>query len=139
MSRRRKRTTRKRVGRVSYYQHHGSWYLYYRSGAHPIRVRIGPDEAEAARVAAERNAELAGGRVGMAPTFEPITVAELRRRFLDHHEHVLGSSLATVDRYRTATEYLARFAVQADPSLPSHLVEADELLRWLRRLRRTGR
>src|SRR5271154_1608323 len=111
MSRRHKRAARKRVGRVSYYLHHGSWYVYYRSGTRPVRTRIGQDEAQAARVAAERNTELAGGRVAVAGAFEQITIAELRQRFLDHHEHVLGSSLATVNRYRTATAYLARFAV----------------------------
>jgi integrase len=134
MSRRRKRPARKRVGRVSYYLHHGSWYVYYRSGTRPVRTRIGQDEAEAARVAAERNAELAGGQIAVTPTFEPITVARLRHRFLDHHEHVLGSSLATVNRYRTATAHLATFAAQGEQSLPSHLVVADDFLRWLRRV-----
>jgi integrase len=48
MSPRRKRAPRRRrVGRVSYYSHHGSWYLYYREGAVQKRVRVGPDEAEA--------------------------------------------------------------------------------------------
>jgi integrase len=134
MSRRRKRAARKRVGRVSYYLHHGSWYVYYRLGTRPVRVRIGQSEAAAARVAAERNAELAGGQIATAPTFEPLSVADLRHRFLDHHEHVLGSSLATVNRYRTATAYLATFAAQGGRSLPAHLVVADDFLRWLRRV-----
>jgi integrase len=135
MSPRRKRAPRRRrVGRVSYYSHHGSWYIYYREGAVQKRVRVGPDEAEAARLAAERNAELAGGRIAAVPTFEPITVAELRRRFLDHHEHVLCSSLATVNRYRTATAYLETFAASNGRSLPSHTVTADDFLRWLRRI-----
>jgi len=135
MSRRRKRAAgRRRVGRVSYYSHHGSWYLYYRDGSNPKRVRIGPSEAEAARLAAERNAELAGGRIATAPTFEPITVAELRRRFLDHHEHVLRSSLATVNRYRTATAHLETFGANGGQSLSAHEVRPDEFLRWLRAL-----
>jgi integrase len=134
MSRRRKRAARKRVGRVSYYQHHGSWYVYYRSGTRPVRVRIGQNEADAARLAAERNAELAGGQIAIAPTFEPLSVADLRHRFLDHHEHVLGSSLATVNRYRTATAYLATYAAQGGRSLPAHLLVADDFLRWLRRV-----
>src|SRR5580704_326892 len=63
MSARRKRVPRRRrVGRVSYYLHHGSWYLYYREGAVQKRVRVGASEAAAARLAAERNAELAGGQ-----------------------------------------------------------------------------
>jgi hypothetical protein len=88
---------------------------------------------DAARLAAERNAELVGGQVTTAPTFEPITVAELRRRFLDQHEHVLCSSLATVNRYRTATAYLETFAVNGGRSLPADRVVADPFLRWLRR------
>jgi len=135
MSRRRKRAARKRVGRVSYYLHHGSWYVYYRSGTRPVRTRIGQNEAEAARVAAERNAEMARGPIAIAPTFEPVTIAELRHCFLDYHEHVLGSSLATVNRYRTATEYLATFASEGGRALPSHLLVADDFLRWLRRIR----
>ena len=47
MSRRRRRAARKRVGRVSYFLHHGSWYVYYRSGTRPVRVRIGQNEADA--------------------------------------------------------------------------------------------
>jgi integrase len=125
------------VGRVSYYQHHGSWYLYYRDGARPVRIRVGQSEAEAARLAAERNAELARGYVTASPTFEPIAVTELRQRFLDHHEHVLGSSLATVNCYRTATAYLETFAASNGHSLPSHSVTADDFLRWLRRLQVT--
>ncbi len=123
---------RRRVGRVSYFSHHGSWYLYYREGAVQKRVRVGPDEAEAARLAAERNAELARGRLTAAPTFEPIPVAELRRRFLDHHEHVVRSSLATVNRYRTATAYLEAFGANGGRSVPAHEVQSDEFLRWLR-------
>jgi len=134
MSRRRKRAARKRVGRVSYYLHHGSGYVYYRAATCPVRTRIGQNEADAARFAAERNAELASGPIAIAPTFEPIAVADLRHRFLDYHEHVLGSSLATVNRYRTATAYLATFASGGGRTLPSHLLVADDFLRWLRRL-----
>ena len=31
---------RKRVGKVSYYCHHGSWYLYYRDGSKSVRRRV---------------------------------------------------------------------------------------------------
>jgi integrase len=134
MSHRRKRAARHRVGRVSYFLHHGSWYLYYRDGARPVRLRVGHREEEAARLAAERNVEMAGGLVVAAPAFEPITVAELRRRFLEHHEHVLCSSLATVSRYRTATAYLETFGVKGGRPLPAHCILADDFLRWLRQL-----
>ncbi|HUE13879.1 MAG TPA: hypothetical protein VMR25_06935 [Planctomycetaceae bacterium] len=136
MSRRRKRVPRgRRVGRVSYFQHHGSWYLYYRDGARPVRIRVGLSEADAARLAAERNAELARGHVTTLPTFEPVAVAELRQRFLDRHEHVLGSSLATVNRYRTATAYVETFTAAGGKSLLAHEVRPDAFLSWLGTLR----
>lgn len=43
-------------------------------------------------------------------SFEPITGEELRQRWLEHHEHVLRSSVHTVRRYRAATDHLLRFA-----------------------------
>jgi hypothetical protein len=58
---------------------------------------VGNSEQLAAQIAAEVNGQLAAA----APTmfsFVPISIAELRRRFIDHHEEVLGSSLATVRR-----------------------------------------
>ena len=42
---------RKRVGRVSYFWHHGAWHIYYRDGRRQIRRRIGHDEEAAGRVA----------------------------------------------------------------------------------------
>jgi integrase len=132
MSRRRKRPGRQRVGRVSYFLNHGAWYLYYRDGAFLNRVRVGQDEAEAASLAAKRNAELARGLVSPARVFDPITVSQLRQRFLDHHEYVVRSSLVTVNRYRTATAYLESFSACAGHSLPAHEIQADQFLRWLR-------
>jgi integrase len=132
MSRRRKRPARQRVGRVSYFLHHGAWYLYYRDGAVQKRVRVGQDEAEAARLAAEQNVELARGLVSPARVFEPITVSQLRQRFLDYHEHVVRSSLATVNRYRTATAYLETFSARTGQPVPAHEIQADQFLRWLR-------
>ncbi len=59
----RKPAARHRVGRVSYYQHHGSWYLYYRDNDGPQRPRIGRSEFEAERAAAVKNAELTTGDI----------------------------------------------------------------------------
>jgi integrase len=133
MSRRRKRATRKRVGRVSYYQHHGSWYLYYREGAELVRRRIGLLEAEAAQLAAEVNAQLSAGSRSFL-SFVPVTIGELRRSFLDDHEQVRHSSVATLRRYRTATLYLERFAVTKAPGHKAHELRAEEFVRWLRTL-----
>src|SRR4051812_40783004 len=42
-------------------------------------------------------------------TLEPVCIPELRQRWLDHNEHVLRSSVHTVNRYRTATQHLLDF------------------------------
>jgi integrase len=111
MSRRKRGPSpRFRVGRVSVYRHHGAWWLYYRDGGRPVRRKVAQDRSEAEQVAAQVNAQLTSG----APTllaFSPVGVAELRQQFLDYHEHVLHSSLATVRRYRAATHYLEAFAL----------------------------
>jgi hypothetical protein len=98
------------VGRVSLFFHHGTWWLYYRQHGQQVRRRAAVTEGEAEQVAAQVNAQLATG----APTlvaFTPATVPHLRQQFLDYHEHVLHSSLATVRRYRAATHYLEAFAL----------------------------
>jgi len=131
MRRSRKRPCRKRVGRVSYYQHHGGWYLYYQQDGEPIRKRVADSEEAAAQLAAQVNAQLSSG----APTpfaFEPVSVPELRRQFLDYHEHVLGSSLATVRRYRAATRHLENFATTNGKPKHAHLITVDRFVRHLR-------
>src|SRR5262249_40074867 len=58
--------------------------------------------------------------------------AELRQQFLDYHEHVLKSSVATVRRYRAATGHLEDFvAQQARPPL-AHEVRPDAFAAHLR-------
>ena len=54
---RRRSTRRKRVGRVSYYLHHGSWWIYYRDGQRQVRRRVGSDEGQAEQLAARLNAQ----------------------------------------------------------------------------------
>jgi hypothetical protein len=76
------RPVRKRVGRVSYYLHHGSWFVYYREGGRQLRRRVADDEAAAERVAAQINAQLAA----QTPTllaFTPISIPEVRQKYLD--------------------------------------------------------
>ena len=90
-----RKARRGRVGTVSYFAHHGSWWVYYREHGVPVRRRVADDQQTAARAAAQINAQLATA----APTFfsfQPIGIPELQQSFLDHHEHVLRSSLATV-------------------------------------------
>ena len=125
---------RTRVGRVSCFWHHGAWHIYYREGQRQVRRRVGTDQAAAERAAAEVNAQLANQLPGMF-TFEPLAVAEIRQRFLDHHEYVLRSSLATVCRYRAATQHLVNFSQQTRKPLLAHQVDADGFTRHLRQLR----
>jgi hypothetical protein len=52
-AKRKRRPRRKRIGRVSYYFHHGAWWVYYTDGDRPIRHRTGPDEETAQAIAAD--------------------------------------------------------------------------------------
>jgi integrase len=105
--------------------------VYYRDQGRAVRKGVARERGEAEQVAAQINAQLAAG----APTllsFQPITVAELRRLFLEHHESVLHSSVATVDRYRTATKHLQGF-VDSRPRPPmAHAVRPEEFAAFLR-------
>ena len=133
---RKRRTSRRRVGQVSYYLHHGAWHVYYREGARQVRRRAGDDEQVAAQTAAQINAQLAVA----APTmfsFVPLPVAELRRRWLEHHEHVLRSSLATISRYRAATQHLENFTQHSGAAQAAHQVDGEDFVRCLRTLRVT--
>jgi len=129
-----RRPRRQRVGRVSYYAHHGGWWVYYQEAGHPVRKRVADTAAEAAVIAAQVNGQLAAA----SPTFfsfTPVSVVELRRRFLAHHEDILRSSLATVSRYSSATQHLADFSVQGQSSLMAHQIDAEGFVRFLRSLR----
>jgi integrase len=128
---RKRNPVRRRVGRVSLYQHHGAWWLYYRDGGNPVRRKIGDVLPEAEQVAAQVNAQLASG----APTlfaFTPIAVADLREQFLTYHEQVLRSSVATVRRYRAATRHLTDFVGQQLRLLEAHQVNVSAFAAHLR-------
>ena len=130
-SRKRTRPERFRVGRVSLYVHHGAWWLYYRDGRQQVRQKVAQSRIEAEQVAAQVNAQI----VSSAPTllaFAPVTVAELRKQYLSYHENVLRSSLATIRRYRAATNYLEDFAGAGVKPLRAHELRADEFVAYLR-------
>ena len=130
-AKRRRRPQRKRVGKVSYFYHHGSWWVYYLDGERQVRRRTGPDEKAAEAIAAQVNAQLTTA----APTmfsFTPLTVPELNHQFLDHHEHVLRSSVATIRRYRTALKHLEDFANRVRGLVQAHQIDADRFIRYLR-------
>jgi integrase len=128
-----RKSVRHRLGKVSYYEHHGSWHVYYRDGAKQVRRRAGATEREAAQVAAQVQAQLSVS----APTlfsFTPVTVAELRRQWLEYHEHVLRSSLATISRYRAATQHVENFAAESGAGKPAHELHGENFVRYLRLL-----
>jgi integrase len=84
------------------------WYLCYHENGQRHRPRIGPDLKAARQLAAQTNAQLESGDTAIL-SFEPLAIPELRQRWLDHHEHVLRSSINTINRYRSATNHLLNF------------------------------
>lgn len=103
-----------RVGRVKAYLRGRCWYLQYQDGGARFRPRVGPDVDAARRLAAQTNAQLETGDVAVL-AFEPVAIGDLRQRWLDHHEHVLRSSVHTVARYRTASQHLVDFLRDVRP------------------------
>jgi integrase len=97
-----------RVGKVQGYLRGSVWYLCYHEHGRRHRPRVGPDKGVAKQLAAQVNAQLVVGAPA-ATSCTPVAVPELRRRWLDHHEHVLRSSVHTINRYRTATDHLLRY------------------------------
>jgi hypothetical protein len=57
---------RRRVGRVSIYEHHGSWWTYHRNGKKHCRRRIGSNRAMAECEASLLNAELAAAEANLS-------------------------------------------------------------------------
>jgi integrase len=97
-----------RVGRVTVYPRGRVWYLRYQELGRRRQIRGGLDRKDCRQRAAAINAQLESGTPTPA-AFAPITIAQLRQQWLDHHEHILRSSVATIDRYRTATDHLLLF------------------------------
>jgi integrase len=123
---------RRRIGRVSIYPHRRRWWVYYREHGRPVRKAIADDRAAAEQVAAQINLELTAS----APTlfsFRPVPVDQLQCSFIDYHEYVVRSSLATVNRYRTATQHLVNFSAGSD--LNAHDIEVEAFVRYLRNVR----
>ena len=128
-----KRGRRGRVGKVSFYSHHGAWWLYYREGGRPVRRKVAESRDDAEKLAAKINAQLAEASPTLL-SFQPASVSEARRAFLDYHENVLNSSLGTLGRYRSATGYLETFAKKGSRELQVDQVRPDEFVAFLRGL-----
>src|SRR4051794_3917895 len=89
---------RRRIGHVSIYKHRRRWWMYYREHGRPVRKAVAENAKAAEQVASQINLEVSAS----APTlfsFRPTTAGELQRAFVDYHEHVVRSSLPTVNRY----------------------------------------
>src|SRR5262245_6760290 len=124
-----------RVGTVSAYRRGHVWYLCYHEFGVRRRPRVGPDKDAARQLAAQVHAQLAVGAPA-ALSFESIAIPDLRERWLQHHEHVLRSSVQTVSRYRTATQHLLGFLQQRPVQRASqfHATHAEAFVRYLRAL-----
>lgn len=88
-------------------------------------------------MAAQINAQLEVN-VPTAFSFESVRIDELQRRWLDHHEQILRSSVHTVRRYRTATRHLLEFVAVQCPALQTAQItaqHAEQFVRYLRSLR----
>ena len=158
-----KKQARLRIGSVSCYEHHGSWYIYYREAGKQVRVRVGNSDAVAQCTASLINARLIaagstsgaaagsaidlmalaadllgikvrGGQAAEADVVGPgIDVGELRRHFLDHHEHVAHSALSTVSRYAAATQHLVDYCRSVSNS-DAIAIDAAAFTAYLRRI-----
>ena len=123
-----------RIGRVRAFLRGRVWYLSYQENGQRRQPRVGPDRQSAKQLAAEINGQLEVGAPS-ALGFQPISVPDLRKSWLDHHELVRRSSLATICRYRTATQHLIDFVDSVQPVKrvsdfrPQH---ASEFVRFLR-------
>lgn len=126
-----KRRGRSRVGQVSLYVHHGAWWIYYREAGTVQRRRIGADHNAARRVAAEINSQLTSARPTLF-SFTAITINDLVRHWLDHHEFGRNSSLATVRRYRASVQHLLAFVKHQGETIGAHEIVPDAFVRHLR-------
>ena len=128
--RRSRGASRFRVGRVSVFEHHGSWWVYYREGDRKVRRRVGDNRAHAEQVAAELNAQLSAASPTMF-SFTPVSVKQLRADFLRHHEDVLRSSVHTIRRYETATQHLIDFADSSSREAMAHELSVSGFVHFL--------
>ncbi len=125
-----------RIGKVQAYRRGRMWYLCYHENGRRCRPRVGPDLDAARRLAAHTNAQLESGAITVL-NFEPISLADLRSRWLSHHEQVRRSSVSTINRYRTASDHLMTFLKDKHPvRLASQFGprDAEAFVEYLRKL-----
>ena len=84
-----------RVGKVAAYLRGEVWYLNYTEHGQRRRPRVGTDRNAARQLAAQINAQLETGESTVL-SFEPISIAELQSRWLEHYDSVLRTSVNTI-------------------------------------------
>jgi integrase len=127
-----------RVGRVTVYRRGSIWYLRYYENGKRRQIRGNPDKDVARQMAAQISTGLETSVPSVVAAPSTLTLPQLRQAWLDHHEHVLHSSLATIDRYRTASDHLLNFAksTQVVPqSSQFNEAHADAFVKYLRKLK----
>lgn len=125
-----------RIGKVQGYKRGAVWYLCYHEQGKRHRPRVGQELSAARQMAAQINAQLETN-IPAALSFQPISITELRQRWLDNHESVLRSSIQTINRYRTATDHLLNFLGQRPVRNSSlfRVTHAEEFVAYLRGLK----
>ena len=83
------------VGKVHAYLRGRIWYLRYSENGLRKQPRVGPDRDYERKMDAEINSQLENS-VPSTLGFEPLTIIELRNRWLGRHEDVRRSSLSTI-------------------------------------------
>jgi integrase len=126
-----KPSPRFRIGRVTVYERHGAWWLYFRDGGRTLRRKVSAERGQAETIVAQVNSQLVQQEPTLL-TFTPISVPELRRQFLEYHEKVLHSAVGTVSRYRAATQHLEDFVAQQSRQAPAHSVQPEAFAAHLR-------
>lgn len=127
----------KRIGRVTLFPRGNRIWVYYRQDGRQIRRSLGDDWEQATALASQVNAELAQD----APTslgFRQIDVQKLIVDWLEYHESVRRSSLATVRRYRAAITHFSSFVEHRYKRLQAHrctLRHAEEFVKHLRQVK----
>ncbi|MCY3018206.1 MAG: phage integrase SAM-like domain-containing protein, partial [Planctomycetota bacterium] len=97
-----------RCGKVAIVQRGYRYWLSYAEDGQTVRRPIGDNLEEAQSAAAQVNAQLHQH----APTllgFKPIAPREFLQQWLDYHEFVAHSSVATIDRYRAAAGHFIEY------------------------------
>ncbi|MCH9775051.1 MAG: tyrosine-type recombinase/integrase [Planctomycetes bacterium] len=131
------RKTSFRIGKVRGDLRGKIWYLTYHENGKRLRPKLGPDKEQARQMAARINSQLESHTHSVF-NFEPISIDDLQKRWLKHHEQVLRSSLQTIRRYRAATTHLINFIAQKGVASKTSLFQvghAEEFVHYLRTIK----